>query len=152
MADKNLTIIKETAEELLKLLGFEAQVAVEEDAENEAINVQVETEDAGVLIGYHGEAIAALQLILGMMVNKKVGEWKRVVVNVGDYREKREETLKRMAENAAQKAHFSGTPVVLSSLSPSERRIIHMTLSGNTEVETVSEGEGADRRLIIKPR
>ncbi|MDP3954916.1 MAG: R3H domain-containing nucleic acid-binding protein [bacterium] len=152
MTAKELKIIKDTSAELLKLLGFEAQAEVSENVEENTISVQIETEEAGVLIGYHGEAIASFQVILGMIISKKLGEWHRVVVNVGDYREKREETLTRMALNAAQKAHFSGQPVILSSLSSYERRVIHLALSDNTEIETLSEGEGLDRRLIIKPK
>ncbi|MDP3888502.1 MAG: R3H domain-containing nucleic acid-binding protein [bacterium] len=149
---KQIKTIKDTAKELLKFLGFEGPIEVSEDKENEAHLVQIETDNPGILIGYHGEAISALQVILGIMVHKKLDEWLRVVVNVGDYRQKREETLNRMALNAAQKAHFSGQPVVLDSLTASERRIVHMALSENSDVETYSEGEGRERKLVIKPR
>lgn len=147
-----LKITQEIAEKLLTLLGFEAKVEVSEDSKNQAMLIQIETAEPGVLIGYHGETISALQLILGIMVHKNLGEWMRVIVNIGDYRQKREEVLTRMAMNAAQRAHFSGQPVALDNLSASERRIIHLVLKDHVEVETYSEGEGRERKLVIKPK
>lgn len=143
---------KEITEELLKLLLLEAKVEVSEDKENKAISVAIETEEPGILIGYHGETLSSLQLMLGIMVSKKINEWVRVVVNVGDYREKREEVLKRMALSAAQKAKFSQEPVTLPPLSGNERRIIHLVLTDNPDVTTESEGEGEERRVVVKPR
>lgn len=143
---------KEITEELLKLLLLEAKVEVSEDQENKAINVAIDTEEPGILIGYHGETLSSLQLMLGIMVSKKINEWVRVVVNVGDYREKREEVLKRMALSAAQKAKFSQEPVTLPPLSGNERRIIHLALTDNPDVITESEGEGEERRVVVKPK
>lgn len=143
---------KEITEELLKLLLLEAKVEVNEDQENKAISVAIDTEEPGILIGYHGETLSSLQLMLGIMVSKKINEWVRVVVNVGDYREKREEVLKRMALSAAQKAKFSQEPVTLPPLSGNERRIIHLALTDNPDVITESEGEGEERRVVVKPK
>lgn len=152
MENKKLNIIKETAERLLKLLQIEATVEVLEDQQSGLVNVQIKTPEQGILIGYHGETLSALQLILGVLSGKRIGEWVKLTVNVGDYRQKREETLQRMALSAAQRAQFSGQPVVLENLSPPERRVIHLALSGHSEVETTSEGEGRERKLVIRPR
>lgn len=152
MKKNKLKIIQEEVEGLLKLLAFDATVVTSEDEENKTFKVQIETKEPAVLIGYHGETISAVQLILGIMVSKKLGDWVRIIVNVGDYREKREEALRRMALSAAQKAHFSNEAVSLTSLSAAERRIIHLVLKEHPEVETYSEGEGKERRLVIKPR
>lgn len=152
MENGKIKTTKDLTEKLLKLLGVEAKIEVGEDKENEAIKVQIETQEAGILIGYHGETISSLQLILGIIVSKKIGEWARVVVNVGDYREKREEVLRRMALTAAQRAKFANEPIVLPPLTASERRIIHLVLSGHPDVISESEGEGKDRRLVVKPR
>lgn len=150
MAKDKLKTIQQTAEKLLELLGVEVKVEVTQ--KEDSINVQLETQDPGVLIGYHGETLSAFQLILNVMAGKQTGEWKKIVVNVGDYRQKREEVLKRMALSAAQKAHFSGEPVSLTDLSPFERRIVHLVLSDNLDVETFSEGTGKERHLVVKPR
>lgn len=143
--------IQKITEELLGLLKIEAEVKVEEVAEDQTIKVSLETPDPGILIGFHGEAISALQLIIGMIAHKEFGDWQRVLVNVGDYLERREEVLRRMALSAAQKAKFSHEEVVLPSLSSAERRIIHMVLADHEDIISESQGEGRDRRLVIKP-
>lgn len=86
-----------------------------------------------------------------MIVAKRLGDWHKVYVNVGDYREKREEAMMHMAQRAAERALALMRPVELSGLSASERRIIHLTLSGDERVATESVGEGRDRRLLVKP-
>lgn len=147
-----LKIIKETAEELLKLLKVEMRVEVSQDKENEAVKVQIDAPEPGVLIGFHGQNLNALQLILGLIVNKKLGEWQRLIVNVGDYREKRAEQLKDLALNTAQKVKFSGQVASIPNLTSFERRIVHLALADHPDVATESEGEGGYRRLIVKPK
>jgi len=151
MERKKLTLVKKTTEELLDYLKVKAKVKVKTD-EQEVVHVSLETEETGILIGYHGETLSAFQLILGLIVYKKLGSWVRIVVNVGDYRERREETLKQMALRAAERVRQTGEAVSLPFLNTGERRIIHLTLQDNPEVFTESEGEGENRRLIIKPR
>jgi len=152
VTDERLKLAGDMAEKLLTLLQIEGTVTAAEDKTNEAINVQIETADPGILIGFHGEALSSFQLILNIIVGKKLGEWTRILVNVGDYRQKREETLRRIGLNAAQKARFSGEAVVLSDLSAADRRIIHLALAEYDDITTESEGEGKDRKLVVKPR
>ncbi len=143
--------VKEIAEELLNKLGMVSTVSVVTD-ETGAYRVHIETEETGILIGFHGQTLESFQIILGLIVSKKLGEWHRVYVNVGDYREKREEALMHMAQHAAERALAVRRPVELSQLSASERRIIHLTLSGDERVVTESVGDGTDRRLLVKPK
>lgn len=147
---ENIKLIQETAEELLKKIGIEAEVKTEE--KEEVFNVQVETEDTGILIGYHGETLASLQLILALIIYKKIGSWLKIMVNVGDWRQKREETLRQMALSAAERVASTGEAVTLPDLSSFERRTIHLTLTDHPQVTTISEGEGEERKLIIKPK
>ena len=149
---KTEEVIKKIAEELLQHLEIEEpEVSLEED-EDGVFHLSIETRDSGILIGYHGENIYALQLILSLIVYKKLGSWQRIVVDVGDWREKREEQLKRMALAAAQRVKFSGESVVMPYLSAAERRIVHLALAENPDVETRSEGEGRERRLIVETK
>ncbi len=145
-------LVEEETKKLLVLIKVKAELTAKEDQENEAIAVQLTTEEPGIMIGFHGETLAAFQLILSLVVNKKLETWTRIIVNVNDYRQKREESLKMVALNAAQKVKFSNEVVVLTNLSPSERRIIHLTLADHPDVESFSEGQGQERRLVIKPR
>ena len=143
-------IIESEANELITKMGLDAQVTVVPSDEN--FIVKITTPDTGLLIGYHGEVINSLQLILGVLVYRKLKEWVRIIVDVGDYREKREETLKRLAQEKAEEALSTGQPVSLPYLSPLERRIVHMALAENSQVSSVSEGEGKDRHIVIKPQ
>ena len=116
------------------------------------LNLQLLPQEAGILIGYHGDTIASLQLMLNLLLYKQHGEWAKLVVNVGDYREKRLEVLKKMALDTAHRVKFSSQPVALFNLNPYERRLIHEFLSTDSAVSTESEGEGRDRHLIVKPK
>lgn len=144
--------IKKITEELLEKLLIKATVEVAEDSQNQAFKIQIESEDSGYLIGYHGETIEALQLILSLMVYQKLGSWQRLVVNVGDYRQQREEQLKKLALNVAQKVKFSSEQQIIPNLSASERRVIHLALASHPDVYTESEGEGDQRTLIVRPK
>lgn len=144
--------ITKATEELIGLLGVEAEVSVEEDKENEAFRVQIDTEEAGILIGHHGETVYALQFLLAQVVRQRTGEASMVLVNVGDWRQKREETLKGLAQNAAEKVRQTEEPYHLYELTSAERRLVHIELSGEKDVVTESEGEGRERHLVVKPK
>ncbi len=143
--------VQQVTEDLLNRLGVTGAVTVDID-ETEAYRVHIETEETGLLIGFHGRTLESLQIILGLLVSKALGAWVKVYVNVGDYREKREEALMLMAQQAADRAITQGRPIELSHLSASERRVVHLTLSGDDRVETESVGEGMSRTLLVKPK
>ncbi len=143
--------VKQMTEDLLQRLQITGNVSVDVD-ETDAYRVHIETEETGMLIGYHGKTLESFQIILTMIVAKALNGWAKVYVNVGDYREKREESLMYMAQRTADRVVESGRPVELTHLSPAERRVIHLTLSGDERVETESEGEGDHRILIVKPK
>jgi spoIIIJ-associated protein len=144
-------VIQDITEDLLKKLGIAGVVAVDID-ETGAYRVHIETEETGLLIGFHGKTLESLQIILGIIASRELDEWVKVYVNVGDYREKREEALMLMAQHAAERALAVGRPIELANLSASERRVIHLTLSGDERVETESIGEGSRRVLLVKPK
>lgn len=155
--DKSV-IIKELAENLLKNLGIEAGITVVGEQgrtikeEGETISVNLETGEPGLLIGFHGETLASFQLILSLMVFRKLGEWLRIIVDVAGYRQQRQSILERMALSAAQKAVFSKEPCSLPPMRAFERRIIHLALANHPEVKTESEGEGRERRVVVRPQ
>jgi spoIIIJ-associated protein len=148
---ENKDTIQTITEDLLNKLGITGVVSVDID-ETEAYRVHIETEETGLLIGFHGKTLESLQIILGIIASRELNEWVKVYVNVGDYREKREEALMLMAQHAAERALAMGRPIELANLSASERRVIHLTLSGDERVETESIGEGLHRVLLVKPK
>lgn len=150
MGDATLQKVTETSQELLSKLTIEASVVVTEG--DGALLVTIDTSEPGALIGHHGRSLEALQIILGQMVYKALGSWVRLVVTVGDYRERREQQLKELAANAAEKVLSSREEVVLTDLTPGERRIVHLALADHPGVLSESQGEGRDRRLIVRPK
>lgn len=143
--------IQHLTEELLHAMAIEAEVSVVTD-ETEAYRIHIDTDETGLLIGHHGRTLESLQILLGIMISRTIGTWVKVYVNVGDYREKREETLHYMAQRAAEQAITTRTTVELARLTPSERRIVHLALTGDDRVVTESEGEGDRRILKVIPK
>jgi len=146
-------IVEALANELLSLMGTKAQAQASLDQDNEAILVNIKTTDeTGLLIGKRGETISSIQAALGMMARKKIGEWIRVIVNIGDWQEKQESRLQEIAIQTAERAIETNEPQYLYNLTPSQRRIIHLHLSNDPKVTTESEGEGRERFLIIRKK
>lgn len=148
--NETLKVVEASALELLQQLEIEATVTTQES--EGIVFVQIETQEAGILIGFHGRNLEALQLLLGQIILKKLGVWVKISVSVGDYRQKREAQLKEIALSAASRVEETQQPVVLAELSPSERRIVHLMLQDHPKVMSESEGEGRDRRLVVKVR
>jgi len=136
---------------LLEKLQVEAEVKVAKvDEDNYKANIS--TPDTGLLIGRLGETINSLQLLLGVILYKKLGSWIRVIVDVGDYRKTREESIKQMVTRIVAEVENDSQPVTLPYLTPFERRIVHIMLADHEKVTSESVGEGRDRRLTIKPK
>jgi spoIIIJ-associated protein len=134
-------------------MGTKAKGKVSFDKENNAIRVDIDTEDeTGLLIGSRGETVNAIQTSLGMMLKNELNGWVRVLVNIGDWREKQEEQLKDLATQAAERARETGEPQTLYNLSPAQRRIVHMVLSEEKDLDTESFGEEEERYLVVKPK
>ena len=142
--------IKKVVDELLGYLEVKAKIEIA--SEEDIYQVQLETDDPGILIGYHGETLRALQRIVAMIIYRQTEEWSRIAINVGDYRQRRQEILEKMALVAAQKARFSKKAQSLSPMPSSERRLVHLALAEESDVETVSEGEGRNRYVIVRPK
>jgi len=134
---------------VVQALGLRTTVDVEETPEE--IRATVNGEDLGLLIGKHGSTIDALQH-LGMRAALRGGEErKQVVVDAAGYRARREATLQRAADRAVSDAISFGRPVDLEPMRALERKVVHMYLRDRTDVETHSEGDEPDRRLVITP-
>ncbi len=146
-----IKIVTDAVNELLGKLGLAADVAVAE-GEEESFQIDINGENLGALIGYHGETLSSLQLFLNLLTHHKIGEWRRVLVDIGGYRKEREQKLFDLARRTADKVRFLQTPVTLTPMPSFERRLVHMALGEEEGVETVSEGEGWERRVVVKPK
>lgn len=142
------------AEEFLKnvtsLMGLEVSFDITEDEDAMIINMQGDNQ--GILIGHRGETLDALQYLTSLQVNKGGKEYRRVTLDTEGYRAKREQTLIALAGRMANKVHKSGRRMMLEPMNPYERRILHATLQDNPYVTTHSEGEEPNRRVVITPK
>ena len=142
------------AEEFLKnvtsLMGLEVSFDITEDEDAMLINMQGDNQ--GILIGHRGETLDALQYLTSLQVNKGGKEYRRVTLDTEGYRAKREQTLIALAGRMANKVHKSGRRMMLEPMNPYERRILHSTLQDNPYVTTHSEGEEPNRRVVITPK
>jgi len=151
--EKNIENLQRITEKLLSLMSTKAVAKVSFDKVNDAYIVDVEAGDeTGLLIGKKGETLTSIQTMLGILFKQKTDEWNRVVVNVGDYREKEEDYLKNLAVTTAERAKETKEPQSLYNLTAGQRRIVHMALSEDESVETESMGEGEERYLVVKSK
>ena len=106
--------------------------------------------DMGILIGKHGQTLDSLQYLTNLVANKNSAERVRVIIDVEDYRDRRVETLNRLAYRLADKVKRSGERVALEPMNPHERKIIHMALQNDRRVTTLSEGDEPYRHVVIE--
>ena len=136
---------------LIRGMGLDATVEMTEDGENKLIRVMGES--AGVLIGHHGDTLDSLQYLANLAANKKVAgekrEFCRITVDVENYRGKREETLRALARNKAEKVLRYKKSQTLEPMNPYERRIIHSEVQKIAGVSTNSIGSENNRRVVL---
>jgi spoIIIJ-associated protein len=141
-------------EQLLAHIGFAARVEVE-TGETSRLNVvgeAQEREELGALIGRKGERLSALQHLVNLMLSRQMGTWTRVLVDVEDYRGRRERQLREIADRAARRVVETGKMLQLEPMPALERRWVHLALKGNPDVATQSIGEEPNRRIVVLPR
>lgn len=142
--------IEQLIEKFFVLLEIEGTFTLEQ--QEDTLDVLMETKDTGMVIGYHGEVLESLQLVLSLAVAKKLGRFVRVSIEVDGYKKNRTEYLHNLALQVKEKALAENHEQVLSSLKSWERRIIHLFLQNDEQVTSESSGEGKDRVLVVKPR
>lgn len=140
---------KGVLEELLRLMEVPGTVEIATGGETARLNVR--GSDLGVLIGRRGEKLASLQHIVNLIVAKKEGEYHRIAVDVENYRGRREEQLRDVADRAAKRVLQTGKIIQLEPMPAIERRIVHIALVENDKVRTQSVGVEPNRRIVILP-
>lgn len=136
-------------EGLFKLLNITA--CTELVSEGEKVEINVTAANTTTIIGKHGAMLDAIQTLAGAVANTGREDYKRVVVDCENYRENREATLNKLADNLAEKAMRLGRKIKLEPMNPYERRIIHAALSEKEGVSTTSEGKEPNRYIVIVP-
>lgn len=137
--------------EIFEKMGITDLSVRMEPMENRTVMIHLDGESIGTVIGKRGETLDAIQYLVSLAANRSEGEYVRFTINAGNYREKREETLKALAQRMAKKALKTGRPVALEPMNPYERRIIHAVVTDMEGVFSKSTGEEPNRRVVIKP-
>jgi spoIIIJ-associated protein len=108
-------------------------------------------ESTGLLIGRRGETLHSLQYLLNLVISRRTSKWPQIVIDVGNYRQRRKESLEGLARRIAERVRQSGIPLPLEPMSGFERRIVHLALRADDTVYTESAGEGENRKIVIYP-
>ena len=168
MDKKEIKVIKDITEKLLKLLDVDGDFEIlestrlpspkgkanggQEDSKDESLEIVLNTKDTGVVIGYHGDTLEGLQLVLSLCVARKLGRFVRISIDVGDYKKNRTDWLKTLALETKERVTTSGKEMIIPELKSWERRVVHLLLEKDEEVVSESQGEGRDRVLVVKPK
>ncbi|MGQ9480092.1 RNA-binding cell elongation regulator Jag/EloR [Chloroflexus sp.] len=159
--EKVSEIAQRVLEDLLERMDIHAYVtavishATGPNGEPEAtvtLHVEGADEEAmGLLIGRRGETLRSLQFLLNLLVSRRVQKWPQLVVDVGNYRQRRQESLESLARRMAERVRQTGRPIMLEPMAAYERRIVHLALRNDKTIYTESSGEGENRKIVIYP-
>lgn len=147
--DGKAELAAEMVQEILTRMGLVIEVKIREDADE--VIVDLTGTDAGRVIGKKGQTLDALQFIINKIVNRFPEGRRHVLLDSGDYRQRREDGLVSMARREAKRAVAQSRIVTLEPMSPRDRRVIHLSLAKFPGVSTRSDGQGSERRVRIIP-
>jgi len=132
---------------LFKTIGVDITVRTLEEVDK--LYVEIVSDSAGLIIGKRGKTLEALQMLVNVIANRNKKEWKKVVLDIENYRDKRENTLRELAFKVADKVKKTGKSQLLEPMNPFERRVIHIALQNNPQIETKSEGTGNLKKVRV---
>jgi spoIIIJ-associated protein len=141
--------VRELLERIAAGVGVDASVELREDADG--VTAEFVGEDLGLLIGHHGQTIDSIQHLAYRIAFRRCGTPLRVEIDAAGYRERRAVALRAAADQAAETAVHDGRPVALEAMSALERKVVHEHLKTRHDVETYSQGQEPDRRLVVAP-
>jgi spoIIIJ-associated protein len=143
--------VREMLTNLLVKMDMEGSIKDIKEGESK-VYVELKSKDSsGLIIGKKGKTLEALQFMINLMINNATGSEKKIILDIEEYREKREKALKKMSRDMAFKVIKSGRPMTLEPMNPFERRLIHLSLQNDKRVTTKSEGQGIYRKIKISP-
>ena len=140
--------IKDTLNKITELMGAKSNLEVKR--REKSISVTIFSENNAILIGKNGKNVAALQLLIRQMINSKLKEPLSIIIDVGNYKEKRARSIEYLAKKLAREAYKTKTEVTMDSMNSYERRIVHEVLANDKYVYTESIGEEPNRKVVIK--
>jgi spoIIIJ-associated protein len=141
--------VRDLLERIAEAAGVEVSVRIRED--EEGVAAEYVGDDLALLIGHHGQTIDAIQHLAYRIAFQGEADRTGVTVDAAGYRERRAETLRAAADQAADSALRSRQPVPLEAMNALERKVVHQYLQGRRDIETYSEGQEPSRRLVVAP-
>lgn len=148
--DEAIAKAKEFLQKIFSAMKIEVAMEKFINKNDGSVTFKLHGDDMGILIGKHGQTLDALQYLTNLVANKNSADRVRVIIDVEDYRDRRVETLTRLANRLADKVKRTGERVALEPMNPHERKIIHMALQGDRRVTTLSEGDEPHRHVVIE--
>ncbi|MDY4920464.1 MAG: RNA-binding cell elongation regulator Jag/EloR [Phascolarctobacterium sp.] len=148
--DESVVAAKEFLQKVFKAMKINVAMEKFINKNDGSVTFKLHGDDMGILIGKHGQTLDSLQYLTNLVANKNSSERVRVIIDVEDYRDRRIETLTRLANRLADKVKRTGERVALEPMNPHERKIIHMALQGDRRVTTLSEGDDPYRHVVIE--
>ena len=148
--DESVNAAKEFLQKVFNAMKIEVVMEKFINKNDGSVTFKLHGDDMGILIGKHGQTLDSLQYLTNLVANKNSNERVRVIIDVEDYRDRRIETLTRLANRLADKVKRTGERVALEPMNPHERKIIHMALQGDRRVTTLSEGDDPYRHVVIE--
>ncbi len=146
------SVAKKFLDDVFAAMGIAAEISAKYNESLKSLEVELNGDEMGVLIGKRGQTLDSLQYLISLVVNKGTSEYIRVKVDTENYRQRRRETLENLAKNIAYKVKRTRRPVSLEPMNPYERRIIHSALQNDKYVTTHSEGDEPFRRVVVTPK
>jgi len=146
---EEIEIAKQLTIELLERMGVKTEVEV--FLKEGVLYLEIKGDQEGILIGKHGRTLESLQLLINRMVNKRLKNAMRVILDIDDYRKRRTDSMAQMAQRLGEKAKKTGHSLTVGPFNAHDRRIIHVTLKGDPSLKTESLGEGELKKVKIIP-
>jgi len=147
--DSTIAVAQETLRKIISLMSMDTRISAERKGDDIVLNI--EGNNTGILIGHKGRTLEALEFIVNKAVNKAAEKKVRVIVDTENYRQRKEESLKGLALKMGDQAKRTKKTVTINSVNPHDRRIIHLALKGDSQVQTKSDGEGLFKKVQIIP-
>lgn len=146
LIDKN-DIIRDFLQKIFASIKVNCDIQILQDEDTTRVNII--GEEASILIGRRGESLDSLQLLVNIVVTKELNSYEKIILDIENYREKREQSLISYAKKMARKVMMQRRSIKLEPMNPYERRVIHYALQEDTKINTFSEGEEPNRRIVI---
>ncbi len=147
--DSAIAVAQETLTKIVSLMSMDTRISAVRKGDDIVLNI--EGNNTGILIGHKGRTLEALEFIVNKAVNRATETKVRVIVDTENYRQRKEESLKRLALKMGEQAKRTQKTVTIDAVNPHDRRIIHLALKGDNQVQTKSDGEGLFKNVYIIP-